>query len=322
MITRRAVLSGAAAAAAAIATRPISVFAEASQPATPVNFDVPANACDCHTHIFDPARFPYSSVRTYTPEPASIAEMERLHGALRTPRVVIVQPSVYGTDNSCTVDALARLGARARGVCVIDDATPERSLDEWHTAGIRGIRLNLETGGIADPSIARRGFQHAVERIRARGWHIQMFTRLSVIASLEDLVMAAPMPLVFDHFGSAQASLGPAQPGFDALVRLVRAGRAYVKISAPYLVSTDAPAYADVGVLARALVSANAERILCATNWPHPDSAQVPGRKATDLAPLRRVDDGMILNQLARWVPDAATRQTILVTNPARLYGF
>src|SRR6187401_1507544 len=93
MITRRAVLSGAAAAAAAIATRPISVFAEASQPATPVNFDVPANACDCHTHIFDPARFPYSSVRTYTPEPASIAEMERLHGALRTPRVVIVQPS-------------------------------------------------------------------------------------------------------------------------------------------------------------------------------------------------------------------------------------
>lgn len=324
MISRRQILIGAAAAGAAVFNgRRISGLATASQPVTPVNFAVPPGACDCHTHIFgDPARFPFAPTRSYTPEPASVDEVRALHRALHTTRVVIVQPSVYGTNNACTLDAIRQLGPAARGVAVIDDNTPESALDEMGRAGIRGIRLNLETGGVTDPAAARQRFQRAVERIRHRSWHIQIYTRLSVIEGISALVMEAAVPVVFDHFGGAQASLGIQQAGFAALLNLVRTGNAYVKISAPYLSSTQAPDYPDVVPFAKALVAANPERLLWATNWPHPDSLRVPGRKATDIAPFRRIDDGRVFNQLAVWVPDPAQRKTILVENPARLYGF
>lgn len=258
----------------------------------------------------------------YTPEPASVDEIRALHRVLHTSRVVIVQPSVYGTDNACTLDAIRQLGPCARGVAVIDDKTPESILDEMSLAGVRGIRLNLETGGLADPAVARQRFRWAVERIRGRAWHIQIYTRLSVIEGIDDLVMEAAVPVVFDHFGGAQASLGIQQAGFAALLNLVRTGKAYVKISAPYLASTQAPDYPDVAQFAKAFVAANPERLVWATNWPHPDSSQVPGRNATDIAPLRWIDDGRLFNQLAVWVPDPAQRKTILVENPARLYGF
>lgn len=324
MISRRNVLIGAAAtAAAAFSGRATSVLAKASQPVTPVNFDVPPGACDCHTHIFgDSARFPFAPGRTYTPEPASVDEVRALRRALHTSRVVIVQPSVYGTDNACTLDAVSQLGSSARGVAVIDDQLRESTLDEMSRGGVRGIRLNLETGGVTDSAVARQRFQRAVERIRGRNWHIQIFTRLSVIEGINDLVMKAAVPVVFDHFGGAQASLGIQQAGFAALVNLVRTGNAYVKISAPYLASTQTPDYPDVALLAKTLVAANPERVVWATNWPHPDSSQAPGRRTTDIAPLRRIDDGRVINQLAVWVPDPAQRKTILVENPARLYGF
>jgi predicted TIM-barrel fold metal-dependent hydrolase len=324
MISRRNLLvAGATAGAAAFVRNAAPLFAAASQPTTPVNFDVPPGACDCHTHIFgDLARFPFARERTYTPESASVAELRALHRALHTTRVVIVQPSVYGADNACTVDAVRQLAPDARGVAVIDDATSDSALDEMNGIGIRGIRLNLETGGVTDPAIARQRLQRAVQRLQGRDWHIQIYTRLSVIGSLEDLIMAAPLPVVFDHFGGAQAALGIRQPGFDVLVNLVHAGKAYVKLSAPYLSSNQSPDYQNVVPLAQALVAANPQRILWATNWPHPDSSQVVGRKATDIAPLRKVDDGRIFNQLAVWVPSPEVRRTILVANPARLYGY
>jgi predicted TIM-barrel fold metal-dependent hydrolase len=325
MISRRQVLIGAAAAgAAALAGPSTSVLAKASQPVTPVNFDVPPGTCDCHTHIFgEPARFPFTPGRTYTPESASVAEVRAVHRALHASRVVIVQPSVYGTDNACTLEALRQLAPHARGVAVIDDNTPESTLDEMHRAGIRGIRLNLETGGVTDSGVARQRFERAVERIKGRNnWHLQIYTRLSVIEAVHDLVSKAAVPVVFDHFGGAQASLGTGQPGFATLVNLVRTGKAYVKISAPYLASTRAPDYPDVAPFAKALLAANPARLLWATNWPHPDSSRVPGRLATDIAPLQRIDDGRVFNLLPDWVPDQAQRKTILVENPARLYGF
>jgi predicted TIM-barrel fold metal-dependent hydrolase len=299
------------------------VRADASQPSTPVRFDVPAGACDCHTHIFgDPRRFPFVPERVYTPEPASIEDMRRLHRALRTNRVVIVQPSVYGSDNACTVDAIRQLGSNARGVAVIDDKTPDAALDEMGRAGIRGIRINLETAGQTDPAVGRRRLQAAIGRIKGRNWHVQIYTRLSVIDRLTDEVSASPVPVVFDHFGGAQASLGIRQPGFDSLVNLVRTGSAYVKVSGSYRSSTEAPDYPDVAPLARALIAANPQRILWGTDWPHPDSSLVAGRKATDTAPLLQIDDGRVFNQLAAWAPDPAQRKMILVENPARLYGF
>jgi predicted TIM-barrel fold metal-dependent hydrolase len=245
-----------------------------------------------------------------------------LHTALHIDHVVVVQPSVYGTDNSCTLDAIRQLGSRARGVAVVDASTPEAALDQMERQGIRGIRLNLTTAGITDPAVASQRFQAAADRMKARGWHIQLNTSLAVIGALSAQLLASPVTLVFDHFGGALGSAGVNQPGFAALVDLVKAGKAYVKISgAVDLVSTRAPDYPDVLPLARALVAANPQRILWGTNWPHPDSATRPGRKATDLATHMQTDDGLVLNLLPVWVPDPQTRRAILVDNPARLYG-
>jgi predicted TIM-barrel fold metal-dependent hydrolase len=320
MLTRRAILVGAL--TTGVLLRPRTSRATASQPATPINFDVPAGACDCHTHIHgDPVRFPFFAGRTYTPEMALPEEMVALHKALHIQRVVIVTPSVYGTDNAATLYGMQARGADARGVVVIDDQTSESSLDAMGQAGVRGIRLNLATAGITDPAVARQRFQAAVERMQRRQWHVQLNTNLAIITALKDLVTAASVPVVFDHFGGAKAELGPQQPGFADLVDLVRSGRAYVKISAAYRVGREAPDYADVLPLAQALIAANAERIIWGTDWPHPTGTP-PGGKPTDVTPLLQIDDGRLLNQLPVWAPDPAIRKKILVDNPARLYGF
>jgi predicted TIM-barrel fold metal-dependent hydrolase len=316
MLTRREVLAGAAAAAAI--TRIPTAFAKPSQPATAVNFDVPAGACDCHTHIHAP-QFPYFEGRVYTPDVAMPDEMAALHKALRIQRVVIVTPSVYGTDNRPTLLGMQARGADARGVAVIDDKTAESDLDAMGKAGMRGIRLNLATGGINDPAVAGKRFQAAAQRMQSRDWHVQLNTSLAVIAALKDMLAASPVPIVFDHFGGAQPELGLQQPGFDALVDLVRSGVAYVKIS----VNGDGRAdYSGFAPLAKALIAANQDRILWGTNWPHPNSATPAGRKPTEFTPVFQADDGLVLNQLPLWAPDAAVRRKILVDNPARVYGF
>ncbi len=298
-------------------------LAKAAQPATPVNFDVPADACDCHTHIFgDPAQFPLFSGRVYTPETASPEEMTALHRALHVKRVVIVTPSVYGTDNSATLYGMKARAVDARGVAVIDDKTPDVDLEAMGKAGVRGIRLNLATGGSNDPALARQRFQAALPRMASRNWNVQIYTNLAVIAAIKDLVLASPVPVVFDHFGGSQAALGLAQPGFTDLVELVRSGKAYVKISGAYRASTQAPDYPDVTPLAKALIAANTERIVWGTDWPHPNSTAAPGTKLTDITPLFQIDDGRLMNQLPVWAADAATRKMILVDNPARLYQF
>src|SRR5881628_1423881 len=230
MLTRRDVLLGAIAAGVMVRTR--TALAKAAQPATPVNFDVPAGACDCHTHIHgDPEKFPFFPGRVYTPETALPEEMAALHRALRMQRVVIVTPSVYGTDNAATLFGMRARGADARGVAVIDDKTPESELDAMGRAGVVGIRLNLSTGGTNDPAVGRQRLQRAIERVKSRNWHVQMNTSLAMVAAVKDLVAASPVPVVFDHFGGAKEDLGPQQPGFADLVELVRSGKAYVKIS-------------------------------------------------------------------------------------------
>src|SRR5947199_10245982 len=154
MLTRRGVLLGSIAAGAIMQNR--NALAKAAQPATPVNFEIPAGACDCHTHIHgDVEKFPFFAGRVYTPEPASPEEMAALHKALHIERVVIVTPSVYGTDNSSTLFGMKARAGTARGVAVIDDKTTEADLDAMNQAGIRGIRLNLATGGVNDPNVGK-----------------------------------------------------------------------------------------------------------------------------------------------------------------------
>ncbi|UPJ61043.1 amidohydrolase family protein [Bradyrhizobium sp. 192] len=319
MLSRRGVPFASLAAGAAMT----KAHARASQPATPVNFEVPLHACDCHTHIHgDVEKFPFSAGRVYTPEPASPDEMAALHKALHIERVVIVTPSVYGADNSSTLFGMKARGATARGVAVIDDKTTEARLDTMQLEGFRGIRINLATGGISDPDVGRARFTAAVERMKARGWHVQLYTTLPMISAIKELVLAAPVPAVFDHFGGLEASLGLEQPGFADLVALVKSGKAYVKLSGAYRSSKLAPDYQDMVPYARALIAANADRVVWGTDWPHPDSSHAEGRKPTDIAPLYQIDDGRLLNQLPVWAPDADVRKKILVDNPARLYGF
>ena len=315
MITRRDFVIGAAAAGALMHTR--FGFAKASQPSTQVNFDVPAGACDCHTHIHgDPAKYPWFAGRTYTPEMALPAEMSALHKALRMQRVVIVTPSVYGPDNSATIYGMQARGKDARGVAVIDDKTTDAELDRLASLGFKGIRLNLATAGVSDPNVARQRFLAAAERVKNRNWHIQLNTTLPVIAALKDTLAASPVTLVFDHYGNANEELGAQQPGFADLVALVKSGKAYVKIS---VTAGPRQNYGYFTPLAQMLIAANVDRIIWGTNWPHPNSV---GGSTDKVSPLWQVDDGLVLNLLPTWAPDAAVRKKILVDNPARLYGF
>ncbi len=291
---------------------------------TPVNFDVPRGACDCHVHVFpDPAQFPFWSGRVYTPPMATADDLLALQNALHLDRVVIVTPSVYGTDNSASLDGMKKLGSqRARGVAVIGPSTSAGDLDAMFKAGMRGIRVNLEQGGVTDPGAAAALLNAAVARIAGTPWHLQIYARLTLVAALHERFSQVPVPVVFDHFAGAKAALGVDQPGFGAVLALVKAGKAYVKISGAYRASSNPPDYADTAPLARALIQANPDRIIWGTDWPHPDPATIPGRKATDIAPPISVDDGRVFNLLAEWTPDAAVRHKILVDNPVRLYGF
>lgn len=323
MISRRSILKGliqAGAAGAAGLARPIqSAFATAAQPITPVNFSVPAGACDSHTCIIDPASFPLTPSRGYTPENASLAEMRSVHKALHIERVVIVQPSFYGTDNSCTLDTIKRLGPRARGVALLGDNVSTANLDEMQRGGICGIICAATAGG-SEPEAIRRHFKDTAERTKGRPWHIEFHGKLAEIETIKEQILASPVPVLFDHFGGARPELGLSQPGFNTLLSLVRGGKAYVDVSAPYRVSKQAPDYPDVVPIARAIIAANPERVTWGTGWPHP--AQIPGRPVSEITPLYQIDDGRNLNLLGSWTDGGARLKLALVDNPARLYGF
>jgi predicted TIM-barrel fold metal-dependent hydrolase len=286
---------------------------------TPVDFDVPRGACDCHVHIFDPVHFPYFSGRLYTPPEASIDDLLALQRSLHFDRVVVVTPSVYGIDNACMVNAIRTLGpARARGVAVIDETVSASAIDEMAKAGVRGVRLNFETAGESNPDNARRVLDVTAKQLAGRNWHIQINTHLAVISALKSDIMGLPMPVIFDHFGGAKGAPGVGQPGFSDLVDLIKSGHAYVKISAPYRPSSNPPDFPEAAPLARALVAANSDRVVWGSNWPHPGRGPSP----KELAPPYPNDDGRVLNLLPTWVPEAAIRKKILVDNPAQLYGF
>ncbi|MGH6789907.1 MAG: amidohydrolase family protein [Pseudolabrys sp.] len=290
---------------------------------TPPSFDVPHDACDCHTHIFGPdEKFPFSPARLYTPGPASIADITALHRALHVDRVVIVHPSPYGADNAVTLDALRKLGNRARGVAVIDEKTSDAALKEMHAAGVRGVRVNLESYGESSPEIAGKRLAWAAERVAPLGWHVQTYTNLPILTALHDAILKLPMTLVVDHFGRPKAALGPSQEGLPELLDLLRSGKVYVKISAAYRIS-QVPDYPDAAPIAKAMIAANPDRVVWGTDWPHPGAAKsgMP-RNPKDIEPFRPEDDGAALNRLAGWTNNHVELRKILVDNPARLYQF
>jgi len=170
--------------------------------------------CDCHTHVFPPAeQFPFAPGRHYTPDLASIESLNVLHNSIGVERVVIVHPSPYGADNACLLWALRTIGERARGVAVIDDTTSDQTLSALHSAGVRGTRLNLETIGQNDPSIAKAQLLRTAKQVAPYGWHIQIYTNLGVIEGMHDTIMQSATPVVIDHFGRLKAKGARDQPG-------------------------------------------------------------------------------------------------------------
>lgn len=318
MLTRREAIIGAVATGLIVAVRRTdTLLATGPRPATPLNFKPPAGTTDTHRHIFgDLQRYPYAPTSGYRHEPAAAEDMATLDHALHVDRVVLIQPSGYGTDNSCLLDGLKALGAKSRGIIAIDDTTSDSALDQMHRAGVRGIRMNIGRGPEATQRLA-----DAAARIKGRGWHINTAFQLGLLESLQDAIAASPVPVVLDHYAGAKAADRTSQSGFDVLLKLLKSGNIYMKMSRLHNLSTQAPGYADVEPLARAVLAANPERLLWGTDWPHA-GIRPEGFKPTDISPYFKYDDGLIFNEFASWVGDPARLKTILVDNPARLYGF
>ena len=290
----------------------------------PVCFTPPKGSVDCHTHIFGPGdSFPWDPQRSYTPGDASIEDLNGLHKHLGIDKVVIVHPSPYGSDNACTLNALEILGLdRARGVAVIDPSTTQAELEHMHSVGVRGVRINLETYGLKDPQAALQMLMHTQKQVAPLGWHIQIFTRLAVLVSLAEHIKKFAVPLVIDHFCLCDPDLGLSQPGLEVLQDLLVSEKVWLKLSAPYRI-TKTPDSSLVKELARYLISANPNRVVWGTDWPHPGGVKHGQPRSRDvIEPFQPINNGAALNRLQVWTRSEDELLKILVTNPTHLYDF
>ena len=317
MLTRREILRRSPAfAAAALAWRATDAHA-VPMPSTAVKFDVPAGATDCHRHVIgNENQYPYLSTAPARYEPAQIADMAAFDRAMHIDRVVLVGLVAYGTNNACLLDGLKQLGKRGRGVPIIDEKTTDKDLAMMDRAGCRGIRFTIGEGVDG----ARKSLEWAGRRVKPYGWYITAGGLLPRLDALADTLAASPVPIVFDHFVNARAELGVTQPGFQSLLKLLKDGNVYVKLSRINGTSRRGPDYSDVVPIAQALIKANPSRILWGTDWPHAQPVQ--GYETADVSPFLAIDDGRVFNQFAVWAPEPNVRRTILVDNPARLHGF
>ncbi|RQR38143.1 amidohydrolase [Burkholderia sp. Bp9143] len=264
-----------------------------------------AHACDCHIHIYDDA-YPLAPMATFRPPHAPVDAYCRVQQALGLARVVVVQPTGYGFDNRCTLDALAALGPQARGVATLPVDVPDAELERLHAAGIRGVRFMTLSGGVARWDDLER----VAARIAPLGWHIDLQLDGRTLPDVEPMLASLQAPVVIDHTGKYLTPVVPDAPAFVALRRLLDRGHVWVKLSAPYETSqSGAPGYDDVARLAAVLAREHAARCVWGTNWPHPNASPVP-------------DDAHLLGWLHACAADDAASRAILVDNPVVLYGF
>lgn len=281
----------------------LAALETSSAPRTPP----PPLACDCHAHVILPAQqHPFVPNRSYTPPPAPLSAYQAIHRRLGVERAVIVQPSVYGTDNTVTLDAVRAYGSNCRGIVVIAPDCPIDVIEAMDRQGVRGARINM----LFEGGVSIEDLDALSARIASVGWHLQLLIDGPTLAAMEARLQTLPVPLVVDHMGHVQIRDGLEQAGFRALLRLVATGRAWVKLSGDYRMSSQRPDFADVIPFARALIREGAERMVWGTDWPHP--------ALTDFMP----DDGHLLDALDLYVDTAAQRARILVDNPAELYRF
>jgi predicted TIM-barrel fold metal-dependent hydrolase len=270
--------------------------------------ELPPGAVDCHTHVFD-SRYPMSPARGYTPPDSTLDDMLHMHRQIGIERVVFTQPSIYGTDNSAILDAMAQIPDAARAVVALDMSVSDAQLADLDRRGVRGVRLNLDnTGGMP---IALDDVRGLAERIRPLGWHLEFLFAGEELPDLVPLLRSVPVPVSIAHFGYMPADKGVTYPPFQALLELVSVGNTWVKLSAPNRLDVgDLPPWDEVIPLARALIAARADRMLWASDWPHPNKF--------DAQP----NDADLIEQLELWAPDPEMRARILVENPSVLYRF
>ena len=265
----------------------------------------PANACDCHMHIYD-AKYPTDPKATLKPADALVADYKLLQKRIGTSRNVVVTPSTYGTDNRVTLDAIAQIGPTARGVAVVDATVTDAELKRLNGLGIRGIRFNLVQAGATTAEM----IEPLSRRVNDLGWHIQIHMKGEQIAGIEDLLLRVPSPIVFDHLGRLAQPNALDNPGFKTISKLIDKGRTWVKLSGAYQdTKVGPPTYSDTVAVARAYIKAAPERMVWASDWPHPTEKDKP-------------DDAVLFDLLAQWAPEEAMHTRILVQNPATLYGF
>ena len=274
----------------------------------PPRFEMPAGATDTHSHVIGlPPEYPFVPERSYTPPEASLSAYMAMHRALGIERAVIVTPSVHGTDNRITVEAIAGYGPNARGIAVVAPDITDHDLADLHAGGIRGIRLNVLFGG----GVGLDAFRVLAPRIRPLGWHIQLLINVSRdLAPLAPLIRESGIQVVIDHMGHFDAGQALQDPGFSLMLDLLREGHAWVKLSGCDRISAAHPGYEDAIPVARKLIETAADRMVWGTDWPHVSKA--------DNMP----DTGVLTNRLLDYAPDPAVRNAILADNPARLYGF
>jgi D-galactarolactone isomerase len=267
----------------------------------------PANATDCHHHIYN-GKYPVDPKATLRPADALVDDYRALQRRIGTTRNVVVQPSTYGTDNRCHLDALAAFGSTARMVAVVNDGVSTEELKRLHALGVRGIRFNLAQAGATTPEM----IEPLSRRINDLGWHIQINASAGKLMEIMPILDRVPSPIVFDHLAHIPQPDGVNHPLFAKVRALMDRGRTWVKLSGAYADSkVGPPTYADSSAVARAYATAAPERCVWGSDWPHPteQQKQVP-------------DDAVLFDLLTDWVPDERTRHRVLVENPAALYDF
>jgi predicted TIM-barrel fold metal-dependent hydrolase len=275
--------------------------------AEPPKLKAPPNACDCHMHIYD-SRFPVAPNAKLRPPDATVDAYRLFQKRIGTTRNVVVTPSTYGTDNSCTLDAMAKLGATARGVAVVDMSVADAELKRLNDLGIRGIRFNLVQSGATTIEM----IEPLSKRINHLGWHVQIHMLGGQIVEAADLLQRLPSPIVLDHMARVPEPAGVDHAAFASVLKLIEKSRTWIKLSGAYAdTRTGPPTYADVSKVAQAYVMASPERMIWGSDWPHPT-------EKADAKP----DDAVLFDLLADWAPDETMRNRILVDNPAALYRF
>jgi len=275
----------------------------------PPSFRMPAGAVDSHSHIFGRReRYPYTNPSYLPPVGMYEEDYFRMLGVIGVERAVFVHANIYGTDNSLVLDAIAAAPDRFRAVGLINEATTDAELERLHAGGVRGFRSNL----VAKLGVQLDATRRLADRVRPFGWHAQFLLDAEAFPDMDRTFGDFPIDVVIDHMGRPIVELGVRAPGFAALLRLMRGGRAWAKLSAPYRTSRDPLRYRDMAPFAHALIEAAPERLVWGTDWPHVNMA--PGTPMPN--------DGVLCSLLESWAPDVAVREKILVANPGRLYGF